>query len=112
MTLVSRASVGVIAVVCGCAMNASTSSTLAPSPVDPSNFAIEGPSSFAPRPTTPAITSIDLMTRLYIFADDSMMGRDDGGPLGNTKATNYIERELRRMGLTPAGVNGTFFQDI
>ena len=52
------------------------------------------------------------MSRLYVFADDSMMGRDDGGRFGATKATSYIERELRRLELTPAGDNGTFFQDI
>jgi hypothetical protein len=52
------------------------------------------------------------MSRLYIFADDSMMGRDDGGPIGAAKASTYIERELRRMRVTPAGDNGTYFQDI
>lgn len=52
------------------------------------------------------------MSRLYVFSDDSMMGRDDGGRFGATKATAYIERELRRLELTPAGDNGTFFQDI
>ena len=34
------------------------------------------PLKLAPRPTSPAITPADLMTRLYIFADDSMLGRD------------------------------------
>jgi len=78
---------------------------------NPASFVTEGPLKFAPRPTSSAITPVDLMTRLYIFADDSMMGRDDGGPLGATKATAYVERELRRLGLTPAGDNGGFFQD-
>ncbi len=63
------------------------------------------------KPTTTAITAADAMTRLYIFADDSMMGRRAGTP-GDTKATNYIEREVRRMGLIPAGDNGTFFQAV
>src|SRR5512135_3438423 len=79
---------------------------------DPAAFVTEGPLKFAPRPTSAAITPVDLMTRLYVFADDSMMGRDDGGPFGATKATSYVERELRRLGLTPAGDNGGFFQDI
>ena len=83
--------------------------TLEPSPAD---YTVEGPLKFTPRPTSPAITPIDLMSRLYIFADDSMMGRDDGGPLAATKATTYIERELQRLGLTPAGDSGTFFQAI
>lgn len=62
-------------------------------------------------PTQPAITAADAMTRLYIFADDSMMGRE-AGALGGLKGTAYIEREVRRLGLIPAGDNGTFFQAV
>jgi hypothetical protein len=69
------------------------------------------PLKHAPAPTTPAITAADLMTRLYVFADDSMRGREAGTP-DNLRGTAYIERELRRMGLTPAGEGGTFFQDV
>ena len=36
--------------------------------------------------TSPAITARDLRTRLYIFADDSMMGRQFGTE-GNLKGT-------------------------
>ena len=61
--------------------------------------------------TVPAITATDLRTRLYIYADDSMMGRKVGTP-GNMMATRYVESEVRRMGLEPAGDSGTFFQDI
>ena len=64
-----------------------------------------------PQPTTPAVTAADLMTRLYIFADDSMMGRE-AGTLGNAKGVEYIARELARIGLTPGGDSGTFFQTI
>lgn len=69
------------------------------------------PLKHAPKPTAPAITAADLMTRLYIYADDSMMGREAGTP-GNVKATNYIAAEARRMGLQPAGDSGTYFQTI
>jgi hypothetical protein len=51
------------------------------------------------------------MTRLYILADDSMLGRE-AGMLGNAKATDYIAREMRRMGLAPGGENGTYFQTV
>ncbi|HEX3534131.1 MAG TPA: hypothetical protein VHT23_07905, partial [Gemmatimonadaceae bacterium] len=37
-------------------------------------------------PTSPAITAQDLKTRLYIFSDDSMMGRQFGTE-GNLKGT-------------------------
>ncbi|HZI99269.1 MAG TPA: M28 family peptidase [Gemmatimonadaceae bacterium] len=61
--------------------------------------------------TQAAITADDAKTRLYIFADDSMMGRR-AGDIGGMKGTAYIEREVRRMGLIPAGDNGTFFQAV
>ncbi len=64
-----------------------------------------------PRPTTSDITTQDLMTRLYIFADDSLAGRDVGTE-GHVKATDYLAKELGRIGLTPAGENGTFFQTL
>jgi hypothetical protein len=51
------------------------------------------------------------MTRLYIVADDSMLGRE-AGTLGNVRATNYIAREMQRLGLRPAGDDGTYFQTI
>jgi len=69
----------------------------------------EGPRTWAPRPTTAEITANDLRTRLYGFADDSMMGRKIG-ELGNFKGTEYIAREFTRLGLQPAGDSGTFFQ--
>jgi peptidase M28-like protein len=56
-----------------------------------------------------AISATDLRTRLEIFADDSMMGRAAGTPW-NDKGTDYIAQELKRLGLRPAGENGTFFQ--
>ena len=62
-------------------------------------------------PTTPAITAGDLMSRLYVFADDSMLGRQ-GGTEGNLKGTAYIEREVRRLGLQPAGDSGGYFQGV
>jgi hypothetical protein len=64
-----------------------------------------------PQPTTAAVSAADLMTRLYIFADDSMMGRE-AGTAGHRKGTDYIARELQRLGLRPAGDNGTYFQAV
>ncbi len=70
-----------------------------------------GESAPGPKHTTAAITPSDLRTRLYIYADDSMMGRE-AGTIGNYKATEYIAEQVKRMGLVPAGDNGTYFQDI
>ncbi|MBV9880490.1 MAG: M28 family peptidase [Gemmatirosa sp.] len=69
----------------------------------------EGPRTWAPRPTSPEISANDLRTRLYQFADDSMLGRRIGEP-GNVKGTEYIAREFKRLGLKPAGDGGTYFQ--
>ena len=71
----------------------------------------ELPLKLAPRPTGPAITAADLMTRLYVFADDSMMGRQVGTEY-NLKGTAYLEREVKRLGLQPAGEDGGYFQNI
>jgi hypothetical protein len=69
------------------------------------------PLKHAPEPTHAAITAADLETRLYMYADDSMGGRL-AGSIGDLKATAYIAAEFKRLGLTPAGDSGTFFQNI
>ena len=69
------------------------------------------PLTHAPKPTTSAITAGDLMTRLYIIADDSMKGRQAGSE-GHQATTAYIAAELKRMGLEPAGDSGTYFQNV
>ena len=71
----------------------------------------ELPLKHAPRPTTPAITAADLMTRVYVFADDSMLGREVG-TVGNVRGNAYIARELARLGLRPAGDSGSYFQAL
>jgi len=69
------------------------------------------PEKHAPKPTTADITVQDLMTRIYIFADDSMQGRQ-AGRIGNQKGTDYIARELKRLGIEPGGDNGGYFQTL
>ena len=69
------------------------------------------PLKHAPSRTQTAITPSDLMTRVYLYADDSMMGRMAGSEY-NLKATAYIASEVRRMGLVPAGDSGGYFQNV
>src|SRR5438552_16318340 len=69
------------------------------------------PLKYTGKPTTSAITAADLMTRLYIFADDTMMGRQAGTGY-HDRGTAYIAPELRRLGVTPAGDNGTELHSI
>ena len=61
--------------------------------------------------TSPAITAADLRTRLFLIADDSMMGRESGSE-GAYKTADYVASEFRRLGLEPAGENGTYFQAV
>ena len=63
------------------------------------------------RLTTSAITAHDLMLRLSIVADDSMAGRAAGSP-GARKTQQYLEAELRRMAIVPAGDAGSYAQAI
>ena len=55
----------------------------------------------APRPprtasTQTAISADDLRSRLYLIADDSMMGRQPG-EAGNYKAAEYVASEFKRL---------------
>ena len=61
--------------------------------------------------TRTALTPADLRTRLFALAHDSMMGRAPGD-IGDFKATAYIAAEFARLGLTPAGDNGGWFQVV
>ncbi|MDB4893683.1 MAG: hypothetical protein JWL61_5538 [Gemmatimonadetes bacterium] len=99
-----RISFGITLLVCAAS---SLSAQKSSKPVWPD----EGPRTWAPRPTVTAITANDLRTRLYQIADDSMKGRRIGEP-GNFMATDYIAREFKRLGLKPAGENGTYFQNL
>ena len=65
----------------------------------------------APARTQTSINTADLMTRVYLYADDSMMGRAAGSEY-NLKATAYIESEVRRLKLVPAGDSGSYFQNV
>jgi hypothetical protein len=71
----------------------------------------EGPTTWVSRPTEAAITADDLRSRLYRYAHDSMAGRA-AGTIENVKATDYIASEFERLGLVPAGENGSWFQVV
>ncbi len=82
----------------------------APTPVVPAP-ATTLPRTRPAKPTKADITADDLMSRLYVFADDSMQGRE-AGTLGNVKGTDYIAGEVKRLKLIPMGDNGTYFQTL
>ena len=103
----SLASVGALALVAGC------SSTQAPMSSSTGATPVAGslPLKYVGPPTSTAISAADLMTRLYVYADDSLQGRE-AGTIGHMKATAYIADQVRRLGLVPAGDNGTYFQNV
>jgi hypothetical protein len=58
-----------------------------------------------------SITPQDVMRRVAIIADDSMMGR--GNPSRGLELTAaYVASELQRGGLRPAGDSGTYLQRV
>ena len=61
--------------------------------------------------TSPEITVEDVRSRIYRVSHDSMQGREVG-EVGNLMMTTYLAGELARIGLEPAGDNGTYFQNV
>jgi hypothetical protein len=72
-----------------------------------------GPRSPAPESAAPPgmIAASDLQQRVYLFADDSMAGRYPGTRQYD-QATAYVASEFRRLGLTPGGDSGGYFQFV
>ncbi len=58
-----------------------------------------------------ALAPANLRAHLTAFAHDSMQGREAGTP-GHDRAVEYLARHLERLGLQPAGEDGTFFQNV
>lgn len=75
------------------------------------------PESAAPTPersatsASAALSPANLRAHLTAFAHDSMQGREAGTP-GHDRAVEYLARHLERLGLRPAGENGTYFQSV
>jgi Zn-dependent M28 family amino/carboxypeptidase len=112
----TRASLTIVVAVMlasACSGSMTPETTARPASIDgyPIVWPDEGARYWAPRPTESAITANDLRTRLYQIAHDSMQGRRVG-ELGNYQTTAYIASEFQRLGLKPAGDNGTYFQNL
>jgi hypothetical protein len=105
MTLRSLAAVGALALAGACSSTQTSTSSAALPVSGPLPLKYVGP------PTSAAISAQDLMTRLYVYADDSLQGRE-AGTVGHMKATAYIADQVRKLGLVPAGDNGTYFQNV
>jgi Zn-dependent M28 family amino/carboxypeptidase len=64
-----------------------------------------------PEATTPDINAADLAVRIKTLADDIFEGRGPGTPAGEASA-DWIAAEMARIGLTPGGDNGSWFQSV
>jgi len=64
-----------------------------------------------PVQTTAEITVDDLRQRTKILADDAFEGRAPGAEIGE-KTADWIAAEMERIGLSPAGDDGTWFQTV
>ena len=95
------------------ALSGACSTTQAPATTASAAMPVSGPLplKYVGPSTSAAISAQDLMTRLYVYADDSLQGRE-AGTVGHMKATAYIADQVRKLGLVPAGDNGTYFQNV
>lgn len=66
---------------------------------------------FAPPQTAPEISAADLMAHIRMLASDAFEGRSTG-EAGGRRAEEYVATVFRRLGLAPAGENGSYFQSF
>lgn len=64
-----------------------------------------------PEGTSPEIAATDLAQRIATLSDDTFEGRGPAAENGE-KAADWIAAEMERVGLQPAGENGTWFQTV
>lgn len=64
-----------------------------------------------PEDTAPDITASDLAVRIKTLADDTFEGRGPGTPAGES-AADWVAAEMNRIGLEPAGENGSYLQEV
>jgi hypothetical protein len=60
-------------------------------------------------PSSGPVTADEMLRRIEIISDDSMMGRYTPSP-GLERAAAYVTREFRRLGLRPAGEDESYEQ--
>jgi hypothetical protein len=68
-------------------------------------------SDFPPNELLQRITAEGLRAHMAFLADDLLEGRGTG-TRGYQLAANYVRAQFEEMGLKPAGVNGSYFQNV
>lgn len=99
------------ALLTACSQTADPVDPITPEPNDESVKVEVGLVLPLPTDTTAEITADDLRQRTKILADDAFEGRAPGADIGE-KTADWIAAEMERIGLSPAGENGTWFQTV
>ncbi|MEM9573091.1 MAG: M28 family metallopeptidase [Pseudomonadota bacterium] len=100
-----------LALLTACSQTADPVDPITPEPGDETVEAAVGLVLPLPADTTAEITADDLRQRTKILADDAFEGRAPGAEIGE-KTADWIAAEMERIGLSPAGENGTWFQTV
>ncbi len=105
--------ISALALVAACAQEASDPASPEVTPETPPAETTTAPSLLMPLPTntTAAISAEDLSQRIAALSDDIFEGRAPAGEKGE-QAADWIAAEMARVGMQPAGENGTFFQTV
>jgi Peptidase family M28 len=74
-------------------------------------FGQDSSSDFPPDELLQRITAAGLRSHMAFLADDLLEGRNTG-TRGYQLAANYVRAQFEEMGLKPAGVNGSYFQNV
>lgn len=80
-------------------------------PSEPAEVAAEELLLPLPEATVPEIVAADVAARVKTLADDVFEGRGPGTPSGEASAA-WIAQELARIGLQPAGDDGSWYQQV
>jgi Zn-dependent M28 family amino/carboxypeptidase len=99
------------AILTACSQAADPVDPISPAASDEPAAAVTGLVLPLPVDTTAEITVDDLRQRTKILADDAFEGRAPGAEIGE-KTADWIAAEMERIGLSPAGDNGTWFQTV
>jgi len=75
------------------------------------NQSLVAPSGNGAEPTAASFSATRIKADIGFLADDMLKGRDTGSE-GHRIAANYVAAQFERLGLKPAGVNGSYFQEV
>ncbi len=104
------ASIAVLATAC----NQATETPAPAVPEEPQTTTVDAQPSLPmplPSDTSAAITEADLRQRIAALSDDAFEGRGPAAEVGELTA-DWIARDLERVGVQPAGEDGSWFQTV